>query len=142
MKLRRRIPILFFLAGSCLIETACTSATPANGNQHIGNANSTPSNVAQATSPAAKPSQQPNQSTTGSIEVSSTPPGAKVLLVSTEGGLAGEPQPKGLTPTTITGLEPGKYTVDLERPGYRFYQKEVTVKAGSTAKVNATLKKQ
>lgn len=55
---------------------------------------------------------------------------------------AGEPQAKGITPTTITDLAPGKYTVDLEKPGYRFFQKEVNVKAGSTAKVTANLKKQ
>jgi hypothetical protein len=46
-----------------------------------------------------------------------------------------------LTPTTISGVKPGKYTVDLEKVGYRFFQKEVTVKKGATVKVSATLKK-
>ena len=65
-----------------------------------------------------------------------------MLLISNDEGGAGEPQPKGLTPTTITGIQPGKYTVDLERPGYRFFQKEIVVKAGKTTKVIGTLKKQ
>jgi hypothetical protein len=116
---------------------ACATAPPANTNQPSVNANATPSNSSQA-----KPSEQPNNSTTGTIEVSSVPPGARVLLISTDEDTAGEPQPKGLTPTTITGVQPGKYTVDLERPGYRFFQKDITVKKGSTAKVSATLKKQ
>ena len=65
-----------------------------------------------------------------------------MLLVSTDVGGAGEPQSKGVTPTTITGLQPGKYTVDLEKPGYKFFQKEIVVKQGSTTKVAASLKKQ
>jgi hypothetical protein len=65
-----------------------------------------------------------------------------VLLISNDESGAGEPQSKGLTPTTITGIQPGKYTVDLERPGYKFFQKEVTVKKGATVKISATLKKQ
>jgi len=35
----------------------------------------------------------------------------------------------------------GKYTVDLEKPGYKFFQKEVEVKPGKTLKVDAPLKK-
>jgi len=125
---------------------ACTSATPANSNQpnsnqRSGNTNSKPSNAAQSNSSATKSTQPPNQSNTGGIEVTSAPSGARVLLVSTEGGLAGEPQSKGLTPAMISGLEPGKYTVDLEKPGYKFFQKEIVVKAGSTTKVAASLKK-
>lgn len=85
---------------------------------------------------------KPDQKTTGSIDVTSTPPGARVLLVTTDEGGAGEPQSKGITPATITGLAPGKYTVDLEKPGYRFFQKEVNVKAGKVSKVITTLKKQ
>ena len=128
------------LAGSCVIAAACTPASPTN-NQRNGNANAGQSNASQTNS-SAKPSKLPDQSTTGSIEVTSVPPGARVLLVSTDAGGAGEPQSKGLAPTTITGLSPGKYTVDLEKPGYKFFQKDVTVKEGSAVKVNATLKKQ
>jgi hypothetical protein len=64
-----------------------------------------------------------------------------VLLIATDDDTASEPQQKGSTPTTITGVKPGKYTIDLEKPGYRFYQKEITVKRGATARVVATLRK-
>jgi hypothetical protein len=142
VKLRPHVLILFFLVGSCVITSACTGAPKTNNNQRSSSANVAQSSAPQTNSSATKPSQQPNQSTTGTIEVSSVPAGAKVLLVSTEGGRAGEPQSKGLTPSTITGLEPGKYTVDLEKPGYKFYQKEVEVKSGRTVKVSTNLKKQ
>ena len=139
MKLRPRSFIRFVLAGSCLIATACTTAPLTNSNQRNGNT-AAQSNAPQTNS-STKPSQQPDQSTTGSIEVTSVPPGARVLLVSTDVGGAGEPQSKGSTPVTITGLQPGKYTVDLERPGYKSFQKEVEVGLGKTVRINATLKK-
>jgi hypothetical protein len=96
-------------------------------------------NSAKSNASSNKPSEQ--SATTGSIEVNSTPPSARILLVSTDESGAGEPQPKGLTPTTISGLSPGKYTVDLEKPGYKFFQKEVTVKAGTIVRISAALKK-
>jgi hypothetical protein len=137
MKQRSRVLILSFLAVSFAMVTACTAAPPASGNQNSPNSNASQSNTSQT-----KSAQQPNKSTTGTIEVRSVPPGAKVLLVPADEGGAGEPQPKGLTPTTITGLAPSKYTVDLEKPGYKFSQKEVVVKEGTTTKVRASLKRQ
>jgi len=137
MKLSPHVLSLLFLGLGLALETACTSAPPANTNQSNINTNAAPSNSSQTT-----PSQQSNQSTTGTIEVSSVPPGARVLLISNDEGGAGEPQPKGLTPTTITDIQPGKYTVDLERPGYKFFQKEIVVKKGTITKVSASLKKQ
>ena len=124
-----------------MIATACTPAPLTNSNQRNVNASAAQSSAPQNNS-SAKPSPQPDQSTTGSIEVTSVPPGARVLLVSTDAGGAGEPQSKGSTPVTIAGLQPGKYTVDLEKPGYKFFQKEAEVKPGKTLKINATLKKQ
>jgi hypothetical protein len=137
MKSRPHVLSLLFLGLSLAMETACTPAPPANTNQSNINTNAAPSNSSQT-----KPTQQSNQSSTGTIEVSSVPPGARVLLISNDEGGAGEPQSKGLTPITITGIQPGKYTVDLEKPGYRFFQKEIKVKKGATAKISATLKKQ
>src|SRR6266567_3796163 len=137
MKLRLHVLSLLFLGVSFAMETACTPAPPANTNQPNINTNAAPSDSSQT-----KPTQQSNQSSTGTIEVSSVPPGARVLLISNDEGGAGEPQPKGLTPTTITDIQPGKYTVDLERPGYRFFQQEIVVKGGKTTKVSGTLKKQ
>lgn len=123
---------------SLTIVTSC-SGPPASSNQTSTNKNT---NAAVSNSSPANSNLQTNQGSKGTIEVSSVPPGAKVLLISDDESGAGEPQSKGLTPTTITGIEPGKYTVHLERPGYKFFQKDITVKAGSTVKVNGTLKKQ
>jgi uncharacterized membrane protein len=109
---------------SVAIQIACATPPPANTNQPSVNANTAPSNSSQA-----KPAQSDN-STTGSIEVTSVPPGARVLLIATDDDSASEPQSKGSTPTTITGVKPGKYTVDLEKSGYRFFQRNVEVKAG------------
>jgi hypothetical protein len=138
MNLRYNLTASFLVASLGL--SACTTTPPTNSNQRGVNSNATPSNASQGGSSQNKAVKQ--STTTGSIEVNSVPPGARVLLVSTDEGGAGEPQQKGLTPLTISGLSPGKYTVDLERPGYKFFQKEVTVKPGGTAKVSATLKKQ
>ena len=129
--------LITFVLSVLAIEIACTSGAPANMNQPAAN-----TNTASAAAPQSKASSQPTSNNIGTIDVSSTPRGARVLLVSTGGDGAGEPQPKGLTPTTITGIQPGKYTVDIEMPGYRFFQKEVTVKAGATVRVTAKLKKQ
>jgi len=137
MKLKHFLPAALFAAS---MTTLACSTQPAsnNANTRVANSNAQ-ANSAQSNASRNKPSEQ--SATTGSIEVNSTPPGAKILLVSTDESGAGEPQTKGLTPTTISGLSPGKYTVDLEKPGYKFFQKEVTVKAGTTAKVTASLKK-
>ena len=146
LKTNSQILIALFLLVSFAMITGCGTTQPANNNQRSANANAAQSNAAQSSasqsnSSPARPSPQPAASTKGTIEVNSVPPGARVLLVSTDEAGAGEPQSKGLTPITITGLQPGKYTVDLEKPGYRFFQKEVVVKEGAVAKVTATLKK-
>ncbi len=145
MKTNSQIVILVFLSVSFAILTACGTPQPANknlGSANADNANALQANSSQSNSSPAKPASQPPASTKGTIEVNSVPPGAKVLLVATDEAGAGEPQSKGLTPTSITGLQPGKYTVDLEKPGYGFFQKKVVVKEGVITKVNTTLKKQ
>jgi len=137
MKLIPRV--LLFCLGLTFL-TNCSGPAPApNSNQASSNRNT---NAAVSNSSTATANLQTNQSSKGTIEVASAPPGARVLLISDDESGAGEPQSKGLTPTTITGIEPGKYTVHLERPGYKFFQKEIMVKAGSTVKVNGALKKQ
>ena len=91
---------------------------------------------------AQKPQEKPSQAEpTGTIEATSVPPGAQVILIEmTEAG-AGDPKPRGVTPTKIT-IPPGKYTVHFEKTGYRFFQKEIKVKANETVKVAASLRKQ
>jgi len=109
--------------------TGCQSKGPA------ANQNSTPSTT--QPSPVAAPA----KAEFGNIEVTSKPSGARVLVIAIEETGASEPQPRGVTPTTITRLSPGKYTVDVEYPGYRYYQQTVEVKADATVKVNAALRK-
>jgi len=131
----------FFLLAAIAASSACTGRASPTSNQNTGN-QSAPQNSAPAKSNSNNSSTKSELPAKGNIEVGSSPPGARVLLVANDEGGAGEPQAKGITPTTITGLAPGKYTVDLEKPGYRFFQKEVNVRAGSTAKVAANLRKQ
>ena len=134
----KRTPLFLtlFLPAASVGMMACAKAPTPNTNQPIVNAN-----TAQSGSTQPKPAPQPNDKTAGSIEVTSSPAGARVLLISTDDDTAGEPQSKGVTPTTITAVKPGKYTVDLEKQGYKFYQKEITVKKGTAVKISATLKK-
>jgi len=145
LKASAQILIVSVLSVSFAMVTACGTNQPANNNVRNANAANTggaQSNSSQSNSSPAKPAAQPAASTKGTIEVNSVPSGAKVLLISTDEAGAGEPQSKGLTPTSITGLQPGKYTVHLEKQGYRFFQKEVGVKAGAITRVSTTLKKQ
>lgn len=120
-----------------LTAICCTHPSAPANNQSSAN-----QSTAQPTKANANIAAKPEQKASGSIDVTSTPPGARVLLVPTDEGGASEPQPKGVTPTTITGVAPGKYTIDIEKPGYRFYQTEIKVKAGATVKVSAALKRQ
>lgn len=136
MKLTYRFLLLACLA---IAAAACATREPSGNTNKNSSANL---NASQPKAAANAPPAKTSQPGTGSIEVSSTPSGARVLIVAVDEGGAGEPQPRGVTPTMITGVYPGTYTVDLEKPGYRFFQKNVVVKADSTAKVNASLKKQ
>lgn len=89
--------------------------------------------------PVAAPSEEP---ATGQIEVTSSPPGARVILISRNENGAGAPESRGTTPITISGLPPGKYTVHLEKEGYRYAQENVEVTAREAAKVSANLRKE
>lgn len=77
----------------------------------------------------------------GTIEATSTPVGASVMLIETGEGGVGPPKPRGSTPTSISGLLPGKYVVHIEKPGYTFFQKKVEIKGNESVKVDARLKK-
>ena len=141
--MKQTSPVLttVLLVLSLAAQLACSTAPPANtnqssSNQPAANANTTPSNAS-----ASKPAAQADN-TTGTIEVTSVPPGASVVLIATDDDTASEPQQKGSTPTTITGVKPGNYTVHLERLGYRFFQRNVKISAGKTVRINAPLKKQ
>jgi len=69
--------------------------------------------------------------TTGSIQVNSNPTGAQVFLDGNDTGKT--------TSTTLTDISPGNHTVRLVKEGYLDYEESVSVTAGQTATVNATL---
>ena len=70
--------------------------------------------------------------TTGTVQISSNPSGALALLDGAE---------KGTTPVTITDVPAGSHTVQIMKEGYLDHQESVTVTAGQTSTVNATLGK-
>jgi hypothetical protein len=131
-----------FLASAILILAACTQSSDTANNQTSKSANSatTPSTTA-APNASATPSNPAPNSSTGAIKIGSRPAGASVMLIADEGGEAGKPQLRGASPTTISDLTPGKYTVHLELKGYKYFQKAVEVKAGETVSVTAELQK-
>ncbi|MCU0630551.1 MAG: PEGA domain-containing protein [Methanoregulaceae archaeon] len=71
---------------------------------------------------------------TGDLQVSSSPSGAAIYL---------NDDYKGTTmstgPFSITGLNPGTYSVVLKKTGYQDYTTSTTILAGSTAQVSAVL---
>ena len=69
----------------------------------------------------------------GSIQVNSTPTGASIYLDGTNTG--------NTTNTTLTGVTPGNHTIKLTKDAYVDYSTSVSVSAGQTATVNASLKK-
>ena len=74
-----------------------------------------------------------NQPVTGSISARSTPTGATILVDGVN---------KGTTPITFTGISAGSHTIVLKKTGYTDYSTSVTVTAGQTASVSATLTNQ
>ena len=75
----------------------------------------------------------PPSPTTGSIQVHSTPTGAKVYLDGADTGRT--------TNTTLSSVAPGSRTVKLVKDGYVDHTSSVNVTAGQTATVNAMLDK-
>ncbi|HEY9231584.1 MAG TPA: PEGA domain-containing protein [Blastocatellia bacterium] len=144
---KMRYVLLTFAAFILPAFAACSPAAThnaANGNRNAArpaaNANAGNANVANANAANANAAAK-SKPGTGTLEIASTPPGAGITLIPTAEDSAGTPQAYGATPATINDLAPGKYDVQLSKPGYKSFQKEVTVKAGGTAKINATLKK-
>jgi hypothetical protein len=66
----------------------------------------------------------------GSMNLSSTPAGASVVVNNVY---------KGMTPVTISGLDPGTYNVTFSRFGYAKLSTTVIIEAGSVSEVNVTL---
>lgn len=68
--------------------------------------------------------------TTGALSIYSTPTGAAVYV---DGGY------QGITPTIVGNLLAGSHTVILSRAGYQDWVSTVTVSAGQTTTISATL---
>jgi sugar lactone lactonase YvrE len=86
-----------------------------------------------AVSCSSSTSPTPPSPTTGSIQVNSTPTGAKVYLDGTDTGRT--------TNTTLANVSAGNHTVKLVKDGYVDHTGSVSVTAGQAATVNATLSK-
>jgi hypothetical protein len=73
---------------------------------------------------------------TGAIKITSEPEGATISLETPHGMFVG---PSVKTPHTFTRVEPGTCTVTLTLDGYPDWTENVTVNAGETTDVHATL---
>lgn len=71
---------------------------------------------------------------TGDLQVSSSPSSAAIYL---NGDYQGTTLSTG--PFSITGLNPGTYTIVLKKTGYQDYTTSTKITAGSTAQVSAVL---
>ena len=67
---------------------------------------------------------------TGSINISSTPSGATIVLDETT---------RGTTPANLTGLSVGSHTLVLKKSGYSDFQTTISVSPGKTTSITATL---
>lgn len=128
------------LAAALLVSSACR-ATQTAGNSNQTNSSAAAQPGGNSNAPATpKGATEPEPTGNGSIEVKTVPPGARVVLISLD-EIGAEPQQKGLTPTTLTNIPAGKYTVNVEKPGYKYYQKNIKVLPNKTVQVGATLQK-
>jgi formylglycine-generating enzyme required for sulfatase activity len=73
----------------------------------------------------------PQEPTTGSIRVESTPDGASIWLDGTDTGQT--------TTAVLQNITPGSHTVKLTKQGYEDYETTVNVEAGKQVTVSATL---
>jgi hypothetical protein len=132
--------LLAFTAFILLAFAACSPASNSNtatGNTTPGNENVAKRVIANPANTNAATQSKPG---TGSIEVGSVPPGAGITLVPTTADGDGTPLSYGPTPATINDLAPGKYTVNLNKNGYKTFKQEVEVKADQSVRVKALLK--
>jgi PKD repeat protein len=69
---------------------------------------------------------------TGSLAVTSDPPGAEIYI---DDGF------KGVSPVTISGLSPGTHLLSVKLPGYANTSANITITAGQTGRFPAVLQK-
>jgi hypothetical protein len=131
-----RLPIMAFIVLALVIAAACGTSSYEIGNR---NTSAPPASPAPGASNENAPPAVSEMTDKGSIKVESTPAGADVMLITEALGGASLLEPRGTTPTTITDLDPGKYTVHLEKSGYKYFQKSVEIKPGGTVTVTAKM---
>ena len=68
--------------------------------------------------------------TTGTLQISSSPAGAQVIINGSS---------YGTTPVTVPDLEQGSYTIGFTMPGYQPYQSQVVLTPGQTIPVSGAL---
>ena len=73
----------------------------------------------------------PSTPTTGSLYIASVPGEAEIFIDGADQAVK--------TPSTITNLTPGSHTVKLAKPGYTDFTGSVTITAGTTSYLSATL---
>jgi hypothetical protein len=109
---KRGFPIVLALAGAAVAAGVAVFAFKGgNGNGGDGNGGGT----------------------TGSIQVNSSPTGAKIFLDGSDTGK--------VTNTTLTDIAAGSHAIKLTKDGYTNSEQSVSVTAGQTAQVNITLAK-
>src|SRR5262245_54844703 len=103
MKLVRCALCILLAACAQTLTSGSLHSAVSNNDQRAANTNSSAanSNSLEVKSPLS------SRTTTGTIEVTSTPPGASVVLIAND-EVGSEPQVKGVTPLSISDLLPGK----------------------------------
>jgi hypothetical protein len=96
----------------------------------IAGAQTTNLNATLTAQVAPSPAPTPN---VGTLIVSSNPAGAKITI-------DGQSQPDWVTPRTFEGYAAGDHQVVVSKPGYDNTTSSVTIEAGKTGNIDATLK--
>lgn len=87
--------------------------------------------VAAAPAPAPQPAPANSTDEPSTVVVKSTPDGADVTV---DGKFVGS------TPSTVK-LSPGDHTIKIEKPGFKTWERTMTVSSGGDVKIDATLEK-
>ncbi len=112
---------------------AITGKTPSQGDVKTADAGSVTSTSAPSPATAsAKVEEAAYRDAPGTVQVTSAPDGADVY---SDGAFVGN------APSTLK-LSPGKHTVKVSSSGYKDWSRDITVQAGSEAKLNAVMEKQ
>lgn len=116
-----------YVNGDVRLETKNFAAKPEQGVQAAA-----PQSVPTQSDPAASPATPAGVSTTGTVQVHSTPEGAEVYV---DGNFVGN------APATLK-LAPGQHTIRVTQTGYKEWSREIGVQAGSEAQLTASMDKQ